>query len=157
MESTANIRAAKEFLIHCIVDEARREGVALSDTERDMLYFTETAWTLPNMLAISDAFDRSYDQGAYETKVAALIRAFKARTAKEDRAALEMWNNSVRALASEDHYILVMIGIAGGNLKPTGSDYETQPNRMLKLRAIGPIAGIAALLITFAILFIARR
>jgi hypothetical protein len=41
-------RHAKEFLVSRIVTEAQREGVALSEIEREMLYFSETSWTLPD-------------------------------------------------------------------------------------------------------------
>ena len=150
MEGSVSTRAAKEFLIRCITDEAQRESVPLSDTERDMLYFSETAWTLPNMAAINEAFDRDYDQSAYEAKISALIRNFKARGTKDDHAALETWNDSVHVLQSEDHYILVMTEIA--------NDDQLGPlARTLKLLTIGVVAGITALLITFVILFIARR
>ena len=47
MESFAQTRTAKEFLVHCIVDEAQREGTPLTEVERKMLYFSETHWSLP--------------------------------------------------------------------------------------------------------------
>ena len=46
-------REAKEFLISEIVAEARRENVALSDVERKMLYFTESGWTLPDIMKLT--------------------------------------------------------------------------------------------------------
>ena len=49
MEIPANTRSAKEFIVQCIVDEAQREGVPLTETERKMLYFSETHWTLPDI------------------------------------------------------------------------------------------------------------
>src|SRR5947209_6259308 len=54
-------REAKEFLISRIVAEAEHEKVPLSEVERKMLYFTETGWTLPDMAAVSDEFDKDYD------------------------------------------------------------------------------------------------
>jgi hypothetical protein len=156
MQSPPDAPAAKEFLVRCIVDEAQREGTPLTDTERDMLYFSETYWTLPNIFEINEAFERDYDQGEYETKISALIRNFKTRAAKEDSAALEAWNDSVRILEAEDHYILVMIRIADGHLKP-GPTKATGPTRMLRLLTIGTVAGIGAVLLTFVILFIARK
>jgi hypothetical protein len=157
METSGSARAAKEFLIHCIVNEAQIEELPLTETERGMLYFSETAWTLPTMPAISEDFDRGYDQRAYEAKISQIIRNFKVRAANEDSAAHETWNNSVHFLKSEDHYILVMIGIADGKLKLPGPTQWRKPTRMLKLLAIGIVGGIGALLITFVILFIARR
>jgi hypothetical protein len=62
-------REAKEYLISQIILESGRRGVALSETERKMMYFTETAWTLPDMDEVKAAFDRDNDQKAYEAKV----------------------------------------------------------------------------------------
>jgi len=67
-------REAKEFLISKIVEEAIREGTVLSEIERKMLYFSETDWTLPDISAVSDEFDRGYDQGEFESKIAGLVR-----------------------------------------------------------------------------------
>jgi hypothetical protein len=55
-------REAKGFLISQIVAEAQSENVLLSEVERKMLYFTESGWTLPDMMKVSENFDREYDQ-----------------------------------------------------------------------------------------------
>ena len=47
-------REAKEYLIAQIVLEAEREGMPLSETERKMMYFTETAWTLPDIWEVNE-------------------------------------------------------------------------------------------------------
>ena len=65
-------REAKEFLISELVAEAQRENVPLSEVERKMLYFTESGWTLPDMMKVSEDFDRDYDQAEYERKIAKL-------------------------------------------------------------------------------------
>jgi hypothetical protein len=59
-------REAKEFLISRIVEEAQRENIPLSEIERKMLYFTESGWTLPDIMKVNDDFDREYDQDEYE-------------------------------------------------------------------------------------------
>ncbi|HEY2906260.1 MAG TPA: hypothetical protein VGJ29_10210 [Vicinamibacterales bacterium] len=48
-----NARAAKEFVVEQIVAEAKRQGVLLSDVERKMLYFSETDWTLPDIVEVA--------------------------------------------------------------------------------------------------------
>lgn len=146
-------RVAKEFLIRCIVEEAQRERDPLSDTERNMLYFSETHWTLPNILEVNQAFEREYNEGEYENKIERLIRNFKARVDREDAASLEQWNHAVKTLESEDHYLLVMIHAADGDALLE----STPSSRMLQLTLMGILAGIAALVITFAMLFIARK
>ena len=69
MRTFSSGREAKEYLIAQIVMEAEREGTPLSETERKMLYCTETAWTLPDIWEVNEAFERDYDQPAYEAKV----------------------------------------------------------------------------------------
>jgi hypothetical protein len=74
MTSFSTGREAKQFLVGKIVEEASLEGVSLSDVERKMLYFTETAWTLPDIMEVNDEFDRYYDQNEYEKKISRLIK-----------------------------------------------------------------------------------
>ena len=75
MDRFSSAREAKEFLVSTIVDEAQRENMPLSDLERKMLYFSENYSSLPDIMEISDEFDRTYDLGEYENKIARLIRA----------------------------------------------------------------------------------
>jgi hypothetical protein len=111
-------RQAKEFLIPRIVAEAQRENAPLSEIERKMLYFSESGWTLPDMTAVYEAFDREYDQDKYEKKIAGLIRNADKHARKESRDEYDEWWAAVRFLKREDHYVSVMIGNAG--LRPAG-------------------------------------
>ncbi len=61
-------RDAKEFLVSRIVTEAQREGIPLSEVEREMLYFSETASTLPDIAEVNAAFDRSLRPDEVRTK-----------------------------------------------------------------------------------------
>jgi hypothetical protein len=70
MNHFSNAREAKEFLVSNIVAEAQRENVPLSDVEQKMLYFSETGWTLPNIMEVNDEFERDYDTPTYEKKLA---------------------------------------------------------------------------------------
>jgi hypothetical protein len=140
----ATPRDAKEFLVGRIVAEAQRQGVSLSDVERKMLYFSQTDWTLPDMEEVNEAFDREYDQGKYEQKIARLVRKIRAafRTDREDRDA---WKNAVRSLGDEDRYILVLIAEGGADVRPRGD--------RLKLIA----TGLAIVCAIVAIMFIIGR
>ena len=109
MQTFANARDAKEFLITKIVGEAQREGIPLSDVERKMLYFSETDWTLPDMAETNDAFEQDYDQSRYEQKIGELARNFCAEAHKTNRDDLDSWKEAVRTLSSEDHYILALM------------------------------------------------
>jgi hypothetical protein len=113
----SNAREAKEFLVSRIVAEAQRENVALSEIERKMLYFTETGWTLPDMMEVSDEFDRQYDQAKYEKKIAHLIRSETKRLRRTNPEEYASWISAARKLKKEDHYISIMIDDAG---LPTG-------------------------------------
>ena len=108
MQSFSNAREAKEFLAERIVSQARRDGVSLTEIERKMLYFSETYWTLPDMAEVSAEFDRDYDQDEYETKIAGLVRGIEQELI-EDEEADRSWENAVRVLRDEDHYLVVLI------------------------------------------------
>ena len=52
MDGVRDAHEAKESLISKIVAEAQRENAPLSEIERKMLYFTESGWTLPDIIGI---------------------------------------------------------------------------------------------------------
>jgi hypothetical protein len=109
---------AKEFLISQIVEEAQRENIPLSEVERKMLYFTESGWTLPDIMKVSEDFDREYDQAEYERKIAKLVTKADRRIRKSSGDEYDRWWAAIRFLQREDHYISVMIRLAG--LRPRG-------------------------------------
>jgi len=111
-------RDAKEFLISKIVAEAQHDNVLLSDVERKMLHFTESGWTLPDIMKVSEDFDREYDQDKYEQKIARLVTKADRRIRKGSREDYDSWWAAIRFLQREDHYITVMIRLAG--LRPPG-------------------------------------
>jgi hypothetical protein len=74
MNRFSNDRGALDFIASRLVEEAQSEGVAFSDVERKMLYFSETAWTLPDIWDVNDKFDRDYDQDVYERKISQLMK-----------------------------------------------------------------------------------
>jgi len=122
MEVLHNGKEAKEFLISKIVAEAERENVQLSELERKMMYFSESGWTLPDMMKVSEYFDRGYDQGDYECKIAKLIARTDRHIRKSSREDYERWWAAIRFLQREDHYILVMIKLAG--VRPPGDQFR---------------------------------
>ena len=106
-------REAKEFLISEIVAEAQRENTSLSEVERKMLYFTESGWTLPDIMKVSEDFDHEYDQDEYEQKLAKLVARADSHIRKGRRDDYDRWWGAIRFLEREDHYISVMIRLAG--------------------------------------------
>jgi hypothetical protein len=101
------VRAAKEYLIRRILAQADRDGIPLSGVERDMLYFSETGWTLPNMMTVSREFDQNYKQDEYEKKIGQIIR--RIHDEREGNGSEKMWDEAVSRLRDEDHYLLVLI------------------------------------------------
>jgi hypothetical protein len=134
MKPFTNAREAKEFLISRIIEEAQRENVPLSEVERKMLYFSETGWTLPDIMEVNDDFDRNYDQTKYEKKIAHLIRNETKRLRSQNPEALALWISTACKLKKEDHYISVMIDDAG---VPTGSVSDKWKGAVLIVIFIG--------------------
>jgi hypothetical protein len=99
---------AKEYLIQRIVAQARRDGEALTDVERKMLYFSETGWTLPGIMEANAEFERTCDEAAYERKILALAINAQADATADGDAASD-WRAAVDKLSGGDHYLLVLI------------------------------------------------
>lgn len=107
MTTLTTVRDAKTYLVNRIATQAEREGVSLSGIERKMLWFSETGETLPDMKAISNEFDRTCDQDAFEQKIAALVRNI--RKAPQSVSDDDNWDQAVRILSKGDHYLVVLI------------------------------------------------
>ena len=120
MDTFKHSRDAVDFLVSKVAAEADSEGAPLSEIERKMLYFSETAPTLPDIVELNDAFDRDYNSDDYEKRIAGLIGTAKQRLRKSDKQMLEAWSDAIRALRKEDCYLLVMIDRAGASVRPRG-------------------------------------
>ncbi len=109
MQAFSTARVAKEYLVAQIVMEAERKGVFLSETERKMMYFTETAWTLPDIWDVNEVFQRDYDQPSYEAKIQGLARDARAYVDRMNQSSVDIWKEAVQTLRREDHYLLVLL------------------------------------------------
>ena len=107
MNQFITVRDAKQYLIDRIVAQADQDGIPLTDVERKVLYFSETGWTLPDMMTISREFDETYDQNEYESKIGQIVRRIHERS--HDNGDDGNWDEAVERLADEDHYLLVLI------------------------------------------------
>lgn len=141
-----NAGDAKEFLVSRIVAESQRESVSLSEVEKKMLYFSESAWTLPGIVGVSDAFVREYNQAEYEQKLAKLIRKICANDRIHNREEFDAWNEAVRILSEEDHYLLVLINAA--------ESPSLSARRVVKLSAIALV--VASVIIAIGFLIVNR-
>jgi hypothetical protein len=106
-------REALDFIASRIADEAQLEGVPLSEVERKMLYFSETAWTLPDIWEVSDEFGRDYDSGVYERKISQLIKRAVGHAQKLQKEEFEAWDEAIDRLSRHDRYLMVMVRQAG--------------------------------------------
>lgn len=99
--------SAKQFLISKVLRQAVSDSVMLSDLEKQMLDFSEGA---ADIEAVAN-FDSGYNSDAYEAKIARLLRRAYQHDAKLGQE--DEWQDALRALRSEDWYILVMLQQAG--------------------------------------------
>ena len=54
-------------------EQVQREGIAFSDLERRMMYFTEGPDATENPITLNEEFEAQYDTAEYETKIARLM------------------------------------------------------------------------------------
>jgi hypothetical protein len=162
-------REAKEYLAGRIVAEAKGEGSPLTDVERKMLYFTESGWTPPGMMKVSEEFDRDYDQDEYEQKIGRLVRKIQERDAAENGQKQAEWDDAVLKLCDGDHYLLVLIDAAARNAGsgssrwsrlrlwlPSFSSAPRPPGDFMRLLIFSLLVSVVAFLIVLAWFFLGR-
>jgi len=145
MTKFAGAKEAKEFLAGRIIDQAQREGISLSELERKMLYFSETDWAPPDITDTARRFESEYDSKEYERKITRLVRGALRRARREGDEDRKTWAEAIRILSNEDHYLLVMTGLAGAPGHPSGD--------LLRLVA----TAFAVLTCLFGLIFAADR
>jgi hypothetical protein len=142
------IREGKDFLVQQTAEQAQIEGVALSELEKRMMYFTETGEMQEDFIRLNEDFEAEYDTEEYEDKVHGLLHRAYARVKKENPETARQWKEAIRELGKEDHYISVLWG--EGIL---AANYATErpPYDFLKLVGAGLLvvtiaggAGVAA-------------
>ena len=105
---------AKRFFATKVIDQARVEGVVLSDAERRMLYWSESDPEFQADPKLVAQLESEMSDESYEAKIAALLqKAFAADSAIDSRAR-EVWQQARSVLMQGDHYILIMIERAVG-------------------------------------------
>jgi hypothetical protein len=109
MKVFKTVREAKDSLAGRIAEEAKREGAPLTEVERKMLYFSETDWTMPDMMEVNAEFDRDYNEVEYEEKIGGLVRRIQDRQNLENEDQRQEWYSAIEKLRVEDDYLLVLI------------------------------------------------
>jgi len=102
------VREAKDFLARQAVDQARLEGVPLSDLEKRMMYFTETGECPEDPIALNEEFEKEYETAEYERRVKKLLANARRRLKEERSPAVAEWEESLKVLDQTDDYILIL-------------------------------------------------
>ena len=118
--------AANQFLISKVLQEAESSSIQLSETERKMLYFSEMHPSLPDNLEVNAEFERDYDADEYENKIALFLNKARTRDHQISPSREQEWKDALDALKKEDHYILVMVGLAFGRGSRASSPHRTR-------------------------------
>ena len=114
-EHFADSMQAKRFLVSRIVEEARRQNEPLADVEEQMLYFSETSPTLPNMMQIAERFENEVDSEKYEAKIFRLANNARSHDRQQCPENTPLWKEAIKLLRKEDHYIMVMLDSLGAS------------------------------------------
>ena len=122
-----NATEAKEFVISRIIAEARSQAVPLSETERQMLYWSEAypPANVPDLKKLAEHFDAECESDQYEAKIRALADAAWKRDSTNPTEA-QRWKGAISALSQEDHYISVMLPGFGSRGVITGQQHRTR-------------------------------
>ena len=119
MRSFATETEARSFFVGKIVQQAQRDGVSLSDDERQMLLWSESAPDSVTDPTLVERLAAEISDSDYESKIVELLkRSFKGDVAA-DPGAKDEWGTALSVLNRGDHYILIMIDEAvKRHLKP---------------------------------------
>ena len=103
------MQSSKQFLIDRILEQAKLEGVSLTDIEIRMLKFSEASSSKD--LEAAELFERDYNDEEYEARIAGLIRNAYERAGQNGDQ--EAWDSALVRVAGRDLYLNVMIRSSG--------------------------------------------
>jgi len=110
---------ARQFFVNKVIQQADSDGMALSNDERQMLFWSESA---PDSVAdpkLAERLAKEISDSDYEAKITGLLRRSLAAEIARDSRSKDLWQQAWSVLKEGDHYILVMIDEAvGQQLKP---------------------------------------
>ena len=110
---------AKRFFVDKIVGETAAELRPLSDSERQMLSFSESDPEFVVNPALVSKLAAEISDKEYEAKVAGLLKRAYQRDVARDSAERDTYREAYAVLSQGDHYLLIMINQAlGWQLRP---------------------------------------
>jgi hypothetical protein len=107
---------SKTFFIKKVVEQAEKEDVILTDTEKEMLDWEDLDPRYPDYwnVELGERFDKEVDKKAYEAKIAILIEHAYQHDIHSDKAAKEQYRNAYLSVRKGNTYISLLVekGIA---------------------------------------------
>ncbi len=111
-----NAREARDFITSRISDEAARANIALTDSERKWLNFTESESASSATGNVENDEDDVDD--LYEERIARLIRSAVKRARRDSPEEYAAWWDDIRIMKKRDLFLNVLIRRSG--LRPPG-------------------------------------
>jgi hypothetical protein len=142
------VREAKDLLVQQAAEQAAIENVPLSDLEKRMMYFTESADAVEDPIKLNEEFDAEYDNAEYEAKISKLLHHAHDRIKKKNPETAGEWDAAMQQLRKGDHYILALWDLPSS---------ERPPYDSLKLLGAGLLVAVALMAIIFGYHAIANR
>jgi hypothetical protein len=105
---------ARQFFIERLIRQANFERVPLSDDEREMLLWSESAPDSVSDPELATRLAASISDADYESKMAGLLSRSFAEDVSGDTSAQQLWQDARAVLKKGDHYILIVIDKAVG-------------------------------------------
>ena len=96
------------FLVAKLEEQARLDGVLMSDVERRMLRWSEVEPDGVHDLALNEQFASDCDTDEYEAKIALLLSRARDRDSR-DPIQKSRWRDAKAALKGHDYYLMVML------------------------------------------------
>lgn len=137
------VQQAKDFLVEQATQQASLDGVPLSDVEKRMMYFTESAEATDDHLKLHDEFEAQYDTAEYEVKVSRLLHHAFVRVKKENPETARHWNEAVKVLNEGDHYILVLLDQKLSGERPPYDSLKLLGTALLLILVVGSLVALA--------------
>ena len=104
------MQSSKQFVIDRILEQAKFEGISITDIEIRMLKFTEATSSSKDLEA-AENFEKDYNDEEYEIEFANLIRHAYERDKQTGNQ--EAWDAALARVAGRDLYQNVMIDRSG--------------------------------------------